>query len=299
MTTALPLTICYVAEDANLASVAGTLDGVTFYGCTTAYFTGAHDLVVTASDWAGNAATTRLTFTIAGGPLAVAAITPSEGAVVAGQADVLVAVSSALGVETVVANGVTLVEEAAGYYHGVVMLTEGPNAIQVLAHDTAGNAASVVLNVISDTTPPSLTVTSPADGALVGDFLVAGSVSDATAVTVTVNSPCGPNGLCRRPISVGPTGQFSTTISPPAGPYDIAVVATDAAGNVSPTIVRHVTSCPTGAACGGKATCRCSASYACVVDPGFMTLCYDGAGNMTARLLNAAGQPCSTLQSCP
>jgi subtilase family serine protease len=57
-------TFTFSAQDAHLTGVAGTLDGATATSPTTVSAAGTHVLVATASDAAGNQATSRVTFTI-------------------------------------------------------------------------------------------------------------------------------------------------------------------------------------------------------------------------------------------
>ncbi len=127
------------------------------------------------------------------------------------------------GVPVVVVNGAFLTR---------VALNEGPNFILVTATDAATNAVTLTRQVNRDKTPPILAVTSPANGATTSDatIAVAGTVSDASAVTVTVNG---------NPVAVV-SGAFATTAALATGVNTITVVATDAATNVT-TVTRSVT----------------------------------------------------------
>ncbi len=134
---------------------------------------------------------------------------------------------------TVNANGVPLPVDGAGQFTGQVPLAEGQNFVTVTATDAAGNAATVVRSVTRDTQAPVLTVSAPADGAVIDadHVTVAGSVTDATAVTVTANGASLP---------VAPDHSFSGDVALTEGANTIAVVATDAATN-STTVTRSVT----------------------------------------------------------
>ena len=72
----------------------------------------------------------------------------------------------------------------------VPLLSEGLNTITVSATDTAGNTGGASVMVMRDTLPPEVTVTSPPEGAVVGDNPVNMSVdvNDATAMEVTIGS---------------------------------------------------------------------------------------------------------------
>ena len=134
---------------------------------------------------------------------------------------------------TVNANGVLLPVDGAGVFTGSVPLNEGANIVTVTATDAAGNQTVVVRSVTRDTQAPVLTVTAPADGAVINadHVTVTGTVTDATTVTVTANGTSLP---------VATDHSFSGDVALVNGPNTIAVVATDAATN-STTISRSVT----------------------------------------------------------
>jgi RHS repeat-associated protein len=134
---------------------------------------------------------------------------------------------------TVTANGVPLDNDGPGFFDDIIPLAVGVNEFTFVATDAAGNTATINRTVVRDTTAPALTVSAPVDNAIVSDEAVdvAGTVTDGTALTVTVNgTPITPNG----------SGAFSTPFALAPGGNVITVVATDAAGNTS-TVVRNVT----------------------------------------------------------
>jgi RHS repeat-associated protein len=149
---------------------------------------------------------------------------PAEGfATNADSIDVTGTVSDATATG-VTANGIPLSVQA-GEFSGRIAVAVGGNVVTVIATDAASNTATEMRNVIRDTTPPALTVSSPTDQ-LVTDqetLTVSGTVSDALAVTVTANGV----GLQVE------SGAFSGQISLVEGPNTVIVRAEDAAGNAA------------------------------------------------------------------
>lgn len=140
---------------------------------------------------------------------------------------------------TVNANGVPLPVDGSGSFTGSVPLNEGANVLTVTATDAAGNQSVVVRSVTRDTQAPVLAVTAPLDGAVINadHVTVTGTVSDATAVTVTANGTS---------LTVT-NGSFSGDVPLSAGPNTIAVTATDAATNsttVSVSVTRQTSNLP-------------------------------------------------------
>src|SRR5439155_8620229 len=111
----------------------------------------------------------------------------------------------------------------------------GPHVLAAIARDAAGNqrTASVSVMVANDTTPPTVTVTSPAPGALVSgtitftvnatdDVGVAGVQLRLDGVNVGAEVPAAPAGAYEF------TWNSSTVLN---GPHVLAAIARDAAGN--------------------------------------------------------------------
>lgn len=108
------------------------------------------------------------------------------------------------------------------------------------ASDYDGNAAaqkSVTFKI--DTVPPTLSITSPANGLVTNQAActVAGKTNDATSspVTVTVKLNSG----AAEAVTVGSDGSFSKAITLVAGSNTITIVATDYAGKTT-TVTRTV-----------------------------------------------------------
>ncbi|MBS6212382.1 MAG: hypothetical protein KH812_20285 [Proteus hauseri] len=139
--------------------------------------------------------------------------------------------------------GITKTAITGGYscsYPIPTALTEGSHVIKVDAQDYDGNnAVQRVVNIIVDTIPPQLSVTSPTNNLVTktATLAVSGTTDDTTSkpciVTVQLN-----NGTAQE-IPVGSNGAFSTNITLVEGTNTIKVVSTDKAGK-STEIIRTV-----------------------------------------------------------
>jgi len=127
--------------------------------------------------------------------------------------------------------------DGGGQVSGLVSLdAEGDNFLSVWATDDYGNVGASSVTVVRDTTPPVVTVLSPAEGAVLGDALATftAQVVDLTPTTLTFggNTASLPAG--------GSTASGDVPLV--AGPNTILFTVTDAAqpaGNVG-TAVRNV-----------------------------------------------------------
>lgn len=158
-------------------------------------------------------------------------ITNADSVTVTGSVQDLTEVSVAV-------NGIPVTVDPAGSFSTKVSLAEGDNFITVSATDAAGNGTSLTRLVTRDTAPPSLTVSEPVDGATTtsDSITVSGTATDATPLTVTVNSTDFP---------VATDGSFTGKTALVDGENAIHVTATDAAGN-SALVTRTVTRSSSG-----------------------------------------------------
>lgn len=131
---------------------------------------------------------------------------------------------------TVTVNGKNATVSSNKFTATGITLSGGTNTINLTAKDPAGNTSTASINVIyiQDTTPPAITITSPANGATVdtSSITVSGTIDDNTA-TVTVNG-------INVPIS---NGAFTSNVTLTEGTNLITVSATDQAGNTSTAII--------------------------------------------------------------
>jgi len=110
-----------------------------------------------------------------------------------------------------------------------------PNVAHVLtatARDAAGNqrTASMTVLVANDTTPPNVTITNPADGAIVdGTVIVAAEATDDVAVVGLQFTIDGVN--IGDEVTSAPYEVQWNTATTSDGPHVVAAIARDAANN--------------------------------------------------------------------
>jgi hypothetical protein len=116
-----------------------------------------------------------------------------------------------------------------------IALAEGQNVLAATLATPAGEGQpSPPITVILDTTPPPLSVTSPAANAQVSaPALNVSGVTDPGA-TVTIRNEQAPGGAASN-TSAGADGQFKLSVPVVAGPNTIDLTATDKAGNSTNT----------------------------------------------------------------
>jgi RHS repeat-associated protein len=211
--------------------VAATVTNNTSYSATVPLATeGSNLLTVQATDAAAHTSTvTRTVIRDTQAPV-LTVNSPADGAVTGGTTINVSGTVSDATTTTVNTNGTPLTVTN-GTFAGDVPLSPGQNVLTTSATDLAGNTTAVVRTVTRDATPPVLTVTSPVGGDTVAtdSVLVAGTVTDASAVTV------GANGL-NLPVT---GGAFSRQVPVGIGSNVITVTATDASANAT-TVTRSV-----------------------------------------------------------
>ncbi|HCF58037.1 MAG TPA: hypothetical protein DFS52_08600 [Myxococcales bacterium] len=230
----LPATITYSAADAHLQAVSATLNGQSFESGGTVAAPGSYELVVTASDTAGNSSELRRTFAIDTEPPVIAVESPQSGLITKlGQVEIVASVTDDGPISSVAAGATALTPGTDGKYRASVSLVEGSNLFELVAFDGAGNSAGASISVVRDSTPPQVTVLAPAEGATISgtSTTVSGTVSDATQVTVTVNGASA---------ALDGSGSFAVTVALETGVNTISIVATDVAGNRA-SVTRQVT----------------------------------------------------------
>lgn len=212
----------------------------------------------------GNAnmnATATSTFSIDTTPPAVAINTPSNGArtndttpTISGSAEA----SSALTVRIINSMGMVvqtimpMVNMAGSWSFDANTLPQGNYTVEATATDNAGNMASTgPVAFIIDTTPPTVSITSPgAMGLTTNDTTppINGAVELGSSVVVTIRDAMGNVVATRTPIP-NAQGRWSFNAATlPQGSYTVTAVATDAAGNTAtagPNALVIDTSAPT------------------------------------------------------
>lgn len=124
-------------------------------------------------------------------------------------------------------------------YTPATALTDGSHTIKVDASDFDGNAAvqkSVVFKV--DTVPPTLNITSPADGMVTNNtsITLTGKTNDITSSPVILTYQL--NGGSETRVDVNTNGDFSVALTAKNGDNTLVVKATDSAGKET-IVTRH------------------------------------------------------------
>lgn len=145
------------------------------------------------------------------------------------------AVASANITHTAISNGYSVT------YTPSAALSDGSHTVTINCKDHDGNAAAEKSTTYTvDTVPPTLNVTSPADGLITAasSVTVAGTTNDATSSPVVITISL--NGTDQGTVAVGTGGTFSKVITLKEGSNTIIVKAEDAAGKES-SVTRTVT----------------------------------------------------------
>lgn len=128
---------------------------------------------------------------------------------------------------TMTGTGATLT----GSYTPSSALTEGSHTVTLRVSDWDGNDSDIIsMTFIIDTVPPSLSITSPADGAKINHvaFDLNFETNDATSTPVTV--ACTVNDVNQEAVTVNADGSGTVACVGKVGQNAIKLVATDAAG---------------------------------------------------------------------
>jgi hypothetical protein len=245
------------SDDVKVTSVQLFVDGVAIAGKTAAPYTfawdttslpnGTHWLYVRAYDAAGNYGTggvTTVTVANAGGadvtPPSVSITAPTYGATVSGSVAVSATATDDTAVTKVVfiVDGATVGTDTSPPYSAAwdaSTVYAGSHMITATAYDAGGNTSTALVAVTrpapADATPPTVSITAPANGA---------TASGLVAVTATAADD---KGVAKVEFSVDGTLVSTATGAPfgfswdagkaAAGAHTIAARAYDAAGNTS------------------------------------------------------------------
>lgn len=123
----------------------------------------------------------------------------------------------------------TLTAQADGQFTGTVTLSEGENIIHAEAFNaTTTSSASASLRVTLDTLPPTITLDTPANSALINRYpTFTGSINEPATLTIASES-----------VTLTPDIRFSHgPVTLTEGANSTAVVATDLAGNTTTRII--------------------------------------------------------------
>ncbi|NOT62821.1 MAG: S8 family serine peptidase [Acidobacteria bacterium] len=174
-------------------------------------------------------------------PPSVAITLPIAGSAVSGTATVQVTVSDNVGVASVsfgvdgVSSG-TDTEAPYSFSWNTTTMVNGVHTLSVVATDAAGNTAlsSIALtvnNVVSDTTPPTVSFTAPVAGSTVsGTVFVQMTASDNVGVSLVSFRV---DGVLLGNDAIAPYSFFWDTTAVAKGIHTLTATASDAAGNTA------------------------------------------------------------------
>jgi len=246
------------SDDAIVARVE-IYDGTTLLGtptappytvswATSAGGDGAHTLKAVAYDAAGNSAQATLAVTVDNTPPTVTWTAPADGSNVSGTVSLTATVTDSVGVARVeywlndysLLGSVTAPPYTLPFY---VSVYSGVLHFRARAYDTAGNmgqSALLTVNVVADSTPPTVAITSPLEGAILGaDNNVTIDATDASGIEnleLDDGTSIVFQGLVPPPYVVS-----YHTESLPDGPHTLVARATDGNFNIGVSAPVHVT----------------------------------------------------------
>lgn len=133
-------------------------------------------------------------------------------------------------VSSVTVNGGSATGTTSWSKSGVSLASEGNNTITAIATDNASQASSPAsITVYRDTTAPSVSISSPAEGTVTS--------SSTATISGTASDNSGGSGLSSVSSSTGSsvsgTSSWSTTVNLSSGSNTITITATDCAGNTA------------------------------------------------------------------
>ena len=182
-------------------------------------------------------------------PPSVSVTSPAGGATVSGAVTLTANASDNVGVAGVqfqVDGNNNGPEATAAPYSApwnTVNATNGSHTITAIARDAAGNrttSAAVTVTVMNDTTPPSVSISSPAAGATVsGTAMVVASATDNVAVAGVQFKLDGAN--LGAEVTTAPFQTAWDTSTAQNGSHTLSAVARDPAGNTSTAVAVSVT----------------------------------------------------------
>jgi len=143
---------------------------------------GLNSITLTATDPAGNSATTTLTVTLDTVPPTVAISAPVSGLVTNNPQVTLSGTLSKQDTTASVNNAqITVTNQA---FSSLYTLTEGDNTLTVTALDKAGNSGSASVNVVLDTQAPQLSISAPGEAAAGANITIGLNGSDNRGLTL-------------------------------------------------------------------------------------------------------------------
>ena len=166
-------------------NIVATVDGTNYTCEVPGLIEGDNTITVEARDEAGNITTDNITVTLDTSAPVITITDPADGAVVnTSTITITGTVTENDALDYVKVNNIVATVDGSNYTCEVPGLVEGANTITVEARDEAGNISNESITVTVDTTPPAITITNPADGAVVNTATieVTGTISDGSSI---------------------------------------------------------------------------------------------------------------------
>jgi Glucodextranase, domain B len=208
-------------------NLVATLNGDNFIA-TISLAVGSNTIQIQASDAAGNQNIVAITIvrkidTIA--PI-LSILTPGNNNVTNSQQVTIVGTVADETPTTILINGGVVTLDG-NQFSSVLTLNEGNNNFLIEATDSNSNHSEVSISISKDSLAPSISLTEPAEGAIIKTVTVAGTVTDSGATSVLVNGS---------PVMLV-DGSFRTEFRPEdRNDYQVTVTVSDTAGNTTETI---------------------------------------------------------------
>ncbi|MCY1022376.1 RHS repeat-associated core domain-containing protein [Pyxidicoccus sp. MSG2] len=222
------VTPVWTVTEAHPLRTEAKLDGQDVVSGTAISAPGAHTLVVSAWDEAGNTSSQTATFTLD----TVAPVITVTGVADGQRRNTPATVSWTVQEEHPGTAGATL--DGQPFESGGVVSAPGPHTLVVTARDGAGNEAAVTRAFVIDTALPTVTVEAPADG------LVTGAADVALVVAASDDGPLADVRVGGVSMTRGAAGKYRHTLPLMEGGNAFTVEALDAAGNSASAVVQVV-----------------------------------------------------------
>jgi hypothetical protein len=213
--------------------VAASMSGQNFV-CLVSLAQGANSILVQATDVAGNSTSSTLTLNYAAAPQI--AITSPVNLSVTNLSPVKVNGTVNDPAATVTVNGIAAPQSSGGFSIPVP-LVEGLNTLTAVATNASGVASTATVQITLDTTPPHITIDSPAAGLVTTDsnVTVTGLANDVVVGTVNAQDvQVTVNGIAAQ---VGNRTYAASGVPLTVGQNTIQAIAHDRAGNGTTTSV--------------------------------------------------------------
>jgi len=219
-----------VSADTESVTVSGqpaTCAGGAFSLSGVSLSEGPNDLLLVATDRAGNEEKTTLRVVLDTTNPSLTIASPAEGALLGSLSVTVTGAATDANLESVTVEGGAAALQPDGFFSRAgVTLVEGPGTITATARDRAGNTATTSVHVVADSLPPTVRITAPGPGAVLGQSpaAVSGTATDAHLGSVTVNGVAA---------NVDDAGRFTASVPLTEGSNTLTATASDTLGRTA------------------------------------------------------------------